>query len=630
MFSKKVNLLLRAIGWIFVPILGFIVFSYLIYPLRPHCSLGNGLLGCTPICEPTAYFEDGRPAGYKTVPCFHNEPNNYEIFIYHHKELFYLALLFLFGALCYSKGFKNIFRILLHISAAPIFIFRENKGSKNSLSKVLVFILLIPLLIEWIVGYYVVLATVSGKTLLPKEPPCDEQATLREAKLCTVLVLRDDGGHGTGFSVAKGFIITNRHVIEGAKKLTTWINGVEEPLILWNISDEADLAVLKLQTEIPTCRWADSNKIALAETLYAVGWPNSPKGESSITRGIYSRNIETEEGPVFIQTDAAINPGSSGGPLLNKCGVVGINTAKIVWSDEYTPSEGLGFAIASNYVKPIIEALIATGSEKKLPIKKIKEKEYTPRRKQELQGSKNSNRYNQSFVNSWIQARNRTREMISYWNSVNSAEYDKKKLEELKDLLARMSAVVETIVPKIEQYKPLSSEEKRLLGEFISMEARAVNLESELHGQNYSIGYYYHYECRSGACVKVPGRGRNQCSSHYDCQPKYHYECRDMMCVMVEGEGKNECYVSSECYHYECKDGSCVKVAGKGENECYTDYSCQHYECREGKCQLVPGKGENTCLIDSDCSHRVCQDGKCVVVEGPGSDECYSDYGCQQ
>lgn len=460
--------------------------------------------------------------------------------------------------------------------------------------------------IFWVLGSGLVFSLLFSDQIRNKSRPratreCNEQKVLQEVKYCTVLVLRDDGGHGTGFSIDKGFIVTNRHVIEGAKKLTTWIYK-EEPLILWNVSDENDLAVLKLQTEIPTCSWANSQEITLAETLYAVGWPNVPNGESSITRGIFSRTYKTEEGPEFIQTDAAINPGNSGGPLVSKCGIVGINTAKISWSDLYTPSEGFGFALSSNYAKPIIEELIKNGSEKKLPIKKIKLKEYTPQYNYDS-NSYIDYRYDSSFINSWVQARNRTREMISYWNSVNSAEYDQTKLNELKDLLARMSAVVETIVPKIEQQKPISNEENSLLSGFNSMEARAVVLESQLDGQNYLVGSYYHYECRNGSCLRVSGRGKNKCSSFYDCQPKYHYVCRDMMCVMVEGGGTDECLISSDCYHYVCQGKSCVKVAGKGTNECYTDYSCKHNECVDGKCVEVEGSGINACYTDYGCKY---------------------------
>jgi len=607
------SLFLKSFLLLFLPIIVAIPFFYLTYPLRPHCSLGRGLLGCTPICEPTSYFEDGRPAGYKVIPCYHEEPSEFQKNLFNNWFLMPLVLFIILALWVYKEGGKKVIKRLKYIAFAPVYIFKENKQNKNLLFRLAVILISFFLFVEWALGYYVAATTTVGKepfsflnsssilnsndaSTIINPKYCNEQESLAKAKNCTILVIRNDGGHGSGFSIQKGFIVTNRHVIEGAKKLTTWIYK-EEPLTLWNYSETEDIAVLKLPIEIPVCNWASTKNLSLAETLYTIGWPNEPYGESSITKGIFSRMYKTEEGPEFIQTDAPINPGNSGGPLINKCGVVGINTAKLAWSDPKTPSEGFGFAISSDYAKPIIEELIKNGSEKKLPIRPIKQKQYTP--------SYNYNTESNVKVNidieGWVRARDKTREMISYWNNVNPGGYDGQKLNELKDLLARMSAVVETIVPKIVEGKPLSSEENRLLGEWNSMYLKAVTLEGQLDNQNY-FGGYFHYECKSGACIKVSGRGKNTCSSYYDCQPKYHYVCQNMACVRAEGEGPNDCWIDSDCYHYTCQGKSCVKVEGKGADQCYSDYSCKHNECR---------------------------DGKCIEVEGPGTNACYSDYGCQ-
>jgi len=206
---------------------------------------------------------------------------------------------------------------------------------------------------------------------------CDEQTALAKAKACTILVM-SDLGFGSGFSVTTGYVLTNRHVVEGASTLYTWIDSNKVPLVLWGYSNDADIAVLKLDKEIPTCNWADSSSIGLAENLFTVGWPNAAEGESSITKGIYSRTLKSQEGPEFVQTDAAINPGNSGGPLVSKCGTVGVNTQKLVWSESYVPSEGFGFALASNYLKPLVEFLVNSGGPKSLPVNKIKPKIYTP------------------------------------------------------------------------------------------------------------------------------------------------------------------------------------------------------------------------------------------------------------
>src|SRR5690606_24861378 len=74
---------------------------------------------------------------------------------------------------------------------------------------------------------------------------CNLETTLKKAKECTFVILRDDGGHGSGFSVSPGYLVTNKHVIEGANKLSTWING-EKELTVWNYSPTMDVAVLKL------------------------------------------------------------------------------------------------------------------------------------------------------------------------------------------------------------------------------------------------------------------------------------------------------------------------------------------------------------------------------------------------
>lgn len=440
---------------------------------------------------------------------------------------------------------------------------------------------------------------------------CNEQETLKKTKLCTFVVGRNDGGWGTGFMIQDKYIVTNFHVIDGAKELDTYFIGEKEatPLILWGYSEESDIAVLKIEKDFPSCSWSDSDSIPLAETLYVIGWPNDwglfkdADIEAAITKGTYSRPIKTKEGPTFIQTDAAINPGNSGGPLVSKCGVVGINEMKLSWSSEDMPSEGMGFAISANYAKPIVEKLIKEGSPQKLPVKGKKTIEYTPDNNGD---SENNQQYNtsgntQEYINSWINTRDSTRNMVSYWNSVNSGSYDGQKLSELKDLLIRMSSIVEAIVPKIIDRKPISNEENRLLNEYNSMYTKTLNLEGQLDGQNYLYGYY-HYECQSGSCSKINGRGKNSCKSSYDCQPKYHYICKDMACVKVDGEGTNDCYTDYSCKHSECQNGKCVEIAGSGTSTCYSDYSCYHSEC---------------------------QSGKCIQVNSPGSSTCYSDYSCQ-
>ena len=201
---------------------------------------------------------------------------------------------------------------------------------------------------------------------------CKESQTLATVKRCTVMVLRNDNGHGTGFSVQNAYIVTNKHVIEGANELYVWVAGRKQKVVVWNYSPTFDIAVLKLPAgvSIPTCAWQDSSTLELAEGLYAIGWPNEPGGDSTITKGIFSRTNYYDSGLEFIQTDAPLNPGNSGGPLLSKCGVIGVVTAKESWSNEKLPRplEGLGNALSSHLVAPLVNNLIAEGKISSIPL----------------------------------------------------------------------------------------------------------------------------------------------------------------------------------------------------------------------------------------------------------------------
>lgn len=242
---------------------------------------------------------------------------------------------------------------------------KNNKSSKKTKSKklfvpIILFVLLFLLVVYW--------GSSRQTEKLALTTNCNTDETLQKAKKCTFVIMRDDGGHGSGFSVSKGYLVTNKHVIEGANKLTTWING-EKELEVWNYSPTMDVAVLKLPFEMPVCDWYESSNLQIAETLYAVGWPQSPTGESTITKGVFSRLNKFDAGLEFVQTDAAINPGSSGGPLLSSCGVVGISTLKESWSNEELPRplEGLGNALSSRILKPLVADLIEKGTQTEIP-----------------------------------------------------------------------------------------------------------------------------------------------------------------------------------------------------------------------------------------------------------------------
>jgi len=232
------------------------------------------------------------------------------------------------------------------------------------------------LIIFWIIGSGLVtyinttdqnisFNTSNSSEYITNRNSCDLDVTLQKTKGCILRILRDDGGHGTGFIIKPGYLITNKHVIEGASKLTVYIEE-EMEVKVWNYSPDLDLAILKLPESSLTnsCNWFDSNQLKIAEELYTFGWPNDPTGDSTVTKGVYSRTNRYNDGTEDIQTDAPINPGNSGGPLVNECGVVGINTARADWTQEQSPRviEGMGFALSSNFVHSKINKLINSGS----------------------------------------------------------------------------------------------------------------------------------------------------------------------------------------------------------------------------------------------------------------------------
>lgn len=178
------------------------------------------------------------------------------------------------------------------------------------------------------------------------------------------------GGHslGSGFIVdASGFIVTNRHVVAGARSIAvTLANGQKLPAALIGADSKTDLALLKIapSAPLPAVTFADSDKSESGDWVIAIGNPYGLGGSVSV--GIVSaRNRELNLGSYddFIQTDAAINSGNSGGPLFNLDGeVVGINSALLSPSGG---SVGIGFAISSNLAGPIIAQLRSFGAARR-------------------------------------------------------------------------------------------------------------------------------------------------------------------------------------------------------------------------------------------------------------------------
>ena len=182
---------------------------------------------------------------------------------------------------------------------------------------------------------------------------------------------REKIGSGSGVIIREdGYIVTNNHVIEGATEIEVTLNNNEKySAVLVGTDPATDVALLKVEaTGLPFIPFADSDKLRLGEWVIAIGSPYDLR--STITAGIVSakgRSMPNYSGEFkiesFIQTDAAVNPGNSGGALVDKSGrLVGINTAIISQTGSYT---GYSFAVPSNIVKKIVYDLIDFGSVKR-------------------------------------------------------------------------------------------------------------------------------------------------------------------------------------------------------------------------------------------------------------------------
>ena len=172
-----------------------------------------------------------------------------------------------------------------------------------------------------------------------------------EKVIKSVVSIKTDVSQGSGFIVnSEGYLITNAHVLQGAHfaKALTYAQELKNAIPI-GIDVNADIALLKIPSDGDFLKFGDSEDIKVGEKVIAVG---NPYGLSfTVTEGIVSatnrvglNNIEA-----YIQTDVALNPGNSGGPLINNNGeVIGINNFKV------GGAESLGFALESNYAKSVI------------------------------------------------------------------------------------------------------------------------------------------------------------------------------------------------------------------------------------------------------------------------------------
>jgi serine protease Do len=188
------------------------------------------------------------------------------------------------------------------------------------------------------------------------------------AVVSVIVQLKEGASIGTGILFTQdGYLLTNYHVVAGGTDCSVALNNDRQYTARYVAGDSKnDIAILKVEgSHLPTAEFGSSDALEVGDTVYAIGNPLGVELRGTFTNGIVSainRDVKVDDRTMtLIQTNAALNSGNSGGPLINCYGqVVGINTIKM--SSAFSTVEGLGFAIPSVSVASLADDLLTTGS----------------------------------------------------------------------------------------------------------------------------------------------------------------------------------------------------------------------------------------------------------------------------
>lgn len=241
------------------------------------------------------------------------------------------------------------------LTGSPDFVIRTDFGKIRIIAKMISWLFLA--LVFVVAGY--ILWQSKAHSPQPqkapeKQPQKDSADILQYAKSAVLTVTFEDKISGSAFLISpNGYIVTNAHVVKNKMGTARFSSGETEGVELVLMDPEKDFALLKAssKTDYPYLKLGDSSLCREGDPVIAIGSPFAL--QSTFTKGIVSAKGRTlpDRAVTFIQTDAAVNPGNSGGPLINANGeVVGINT----WVVNKGLAEGLNFAVAINDVKSLI------------------------------------------------------------------------------------------------------------------------------------------------------------------------------------------------------------------------------------------------------------------------------------